>query len=414
MLVGAVATPVVGRLADGPRQRAVVLGVLATVTVGAVLAALPLGIAWLLTGRALQGVGLGLTPVAIAVARSALEGPRARSTAAALSITTVAGVGLVYPLAGLVAEVGGVHAAFWAGAAVSAAALATASLVLPPSAAADRGRLDVVGAALLGVGLANGLVALGEGVDRGWASAPVPALLAAAVLSLAAWAVWERRQTTPLVDVRLMVGRLPPAAHVAALSVGVAKYLVIASVTVLVQAPGRFGFGASIVVAGLLLVPFSLASVLGGRVTGALVQRAGTRGILPLGSLVQGAALTAFGLFHTSLWQLAVVTGLAGLGAGIAFAVLPTILVAAVPAGETGSAMGLNQVLRYTGFAAGSALTATVLTTATPPGAAWPETGGYATIAVIGLAVCLATAALTWLLPGRTQATARGGVRVAP
>ena len=41
---------------------------------------------------------LGLTPLAIATARDELPGPRARSTAAALSITTAAGLGLGYPL----------------------------------------------------------------------------------------------------------------------------------------------------------------------------------------------------------------------------------------------------------------------------------------------------------------------------
>jgi MFS family permease len=205
----------------------------------------------------------------------------------------------------------------------------------------------------------------------------------------------------------MMIGRLPLTAHLSALSVGVANYLVIASVTVLVQAPGKFGFGASIVVAGLLLVPFSALSVLGGRVTGALVRRAGgARWVLPLGSVVQCAALAALGLLHGSLWQLGLVTGLAGLGAGIAFAGLPGVIVSAVPPTETGSALGVNQVLRYAGFATGSALTATLLAGATAPGAAWPGSGGYTTIAALGVGLCLSTALVTWLLPRRTRAAA--------
>src|SRR3712207_1736083 len=133
LLVGAVATPVVGRLGDGPHRRGIVLAVLAVVTLGGVLAALPLGLGWLIAGRALQGFGLGLTPLAIATAREALTGERSRRTVAGLSITVVSGMGLGYPLAGLVAELGGVHAAFWAGAGVSAAALVAAAAVLPAS-----------------------------------------------------------------------------------------------------------------------------------------------------------------------------------------------------------------------------------------------------------------------------------------
>src|SRR3954470_12649103 len=149
LLVGAVATPVVGRLGDGRHRRTVVLSVLGLVTAGGILAALPLGLGWLIAGRGLQGFGLGLTPLAIAVAREALAGERSRSTIAALSITVVAGVGLGYPVAGGIAELGGVPAAFWAGAGISLAALVASAVVLPPSPAAPPRRLDVLGAVLL-------------------------------------------------------------------------------------------------------------------------------------------------------------------------------------------------------------------------------------------------------------------------
>jgi hypothetical protein len=75
--------------------------------------------------------------------------------------------------------------------------------------------------------------------------------------------------------------------------------------------------------------------------------------------------------------------------------------------------MSLNQVLRYVGFAVGSALTATVLAAATPTGAASPGSTGYGTIAGIGLVVCLLTAAVTWLIPGTTAAQRPTAVAVA-
>src|SRR3954468_920972 len=52
LLVGAVATPVVGRLGDGRHRRTVVLVVLAVVLVGRALAALPRGVGRLVSGRA--------------------------------------------------------------------------------------------------------------------------------------------------------------------------------------------------------------------------------------------------------------------------------------------------------------------------------------------------------------------------
>jgi MFS family permease len=408
LLVGAVATPVVGRLGDGPLRRPVLLVVLGLVTAGGVLAALPLGLEWLIAGRGLQGFGLGLTPVAIATARDALTDDRSRSTVAALSVTVVAGVGLGYPTAGLIAEIGGVHAAFWAGAAISFLALLAAAAVMPPSPDTPARRLDVVGAVLLGAALAGLLLCLGEVKTWGWTSPLLWIVAAAAVVVLLGWLLWETRIPWPLVDLRLARGRVAGSAHVAALLVGLSNYLLLASIPILAQAPEArgAGFGTSIVVAGLILLPFSLASVVAGRVARSFTDRAAARLVLPLAALVQSGAFVLFLLARTELWQLFVVMAVAGFGVGAAFAAFPALIISAVPAHETGSAMSLNQVLRYIGFAVGSALTATVLAASTAPGTSAPDSSGYGTIAVIGFAVCVTTAVVTWLIPGRALAGA--------
>src|SRR3954463_4375742 len=260
LVTGAVATPVLGRLGDGPHRRRVVLTVLGLVVAGGVLAALPLGLGWLVAGRGLQGFGLGLTPLAIATARDALTGERSRSAAAALSLTTAAGLGLGYPLTGLIAELGGVHAAFWFGAAFTAVALVAAVVVFPPSPPRDVPRLDVVGALLLGggpalsvagglwlgAGVAGALLVLSEGEAQGWGSPWLLGLAAFAVVALVAWTLWELRRPAPLVDLRLARGRTAGVAHVAALLIGLANYLMITGVTFLAQTPKPSGFGTSV------------------------------------------------------------------------------------------------------------------------------------------------------------------------
>jgi MFS family permease len=198
---------------------------------------------------------------------------------------------------------------------------------------------------------------------------------------------------------------------VAALLVGLSNYLLLASIPILAQAPeaGGAGFDTSIVVAGLILVPFSLASVVAGRIARAFTDRAGARLVLPVAALVQSGSFVLFLVARTELWQLFVVMAVAGLGVGAAFAAFPALVISAVPRHETGSAMSLNQVLRYVGFAVGSALTATVLAAATVPGTPGPGSRGYGTIAVIGFAVSLTTAVVTWLIPGRAVLSRRGG-----
>nr|WP_221203155.1 MFS transporter [Modestobacter versicolor] len=403
LVVGAVATPVIGRLGDGRHRRAVVLVVLSIVLLGSVLAALPLGLGWLVAGRGLQGLGLGVTPLAIATARTALAGDQARSTAAALSVTVAAGVGLGYPVTGAIAEVGGVHAAFWFGAAASAVAIVAAALVYPPSADVPPRRLDVAGAVLLGTALSAGLLALGEAERWGWTSPAVLGLTALSLVTVVAWAVWQLRAEAPLVDLRLARSRTAATAHGAALLVGLANYLLLSSVPRLAQEPEStgYGFGASIVVAGLALLPFSVASFLGGRFAPQLRRAVGQRLVIPVGAVVLGIGEVLVGFVREDLWQLFAAMAVAGLGVGTVFAALPGLIVSTVPPGETGSAMSLNQVMRYVGFAIGSAAGATVLEAATAAGEESPATTGYEGIGLIGLGACVVLAVLTATLPDR-------------
>jgi hypothetical protein len=67
-----------------------------------------------------------------------------------------------------------------------------------------------------------------------------------------------------------------------------------------------------------------------------------------------------------------------------------------VPAAETGSALGFNQVLRTIGSSVGSAASAAVLAAETAPGARFPLDRGYTTSAVVGLAVWLVALATAW------------------
>jgi predicted MFS family arabinose efflux permease len=116
LLSGAVATPLLGRLGAGPRRRGTIIGTLAIVTAGSVLTVLPLPFACLLAGRAAQGAGLGLTALMMGVARDHLDRERAAAVIALVSVASTIGIGVGYPLAGLLTEFGGVRAAYGLGA----------------------------------------------------------------------------------------------------------------------------------------------------------------------------------------------------------------------------------------------------------------------------------------------------------
>jgi len=415
LLTGAVTTPVLGRLGDGPRRRVVILSTLGVVLFGSILTALPLGIGWLLAGRGLQGAGLGLTSLVIAVARDAFDGQRAHAVIGLLSVTSVAGIGVGYPLAGVVTQYAGLRAAYGVGAAVTCAALVLAVLVMPRGLSRPRARLDIAGALLLSVALSGLLYAISEAAATGVAAWLLLCIAGASVMAGLVWVRHELRVTGPLVDLRLL--RVPAvlAADLTVLLGGVGMYLLLSLATRFVQTPTStgYGFGATVVVAGLVLVPFSAMSFLASRTVPALLRRVPGGLAAPASCAVVLIASLGFALARDHLWQVFVVMGVAGFGVGSVFATVPAFIVRAVPATVTSSAISFNQVLRTIGFAAGSAVAGLVLQAATPAGQALPVNAGYTAAALIGAGVLLITIIVTVALRprGHTAGGALAGMR---
>ena len=123
--------------------------------------------------------------------------------------------------------------------------------------------------------------------------------------------------------------------------------------------------------------------------------------MLPFGALFLVGSLSIFLFARAELWQAFLVMGVAGLGTGLIFAAIPGLIVRSVPSSETGSALGVNQVIRQVGFSIGSALGAAILTQHTIAPDPLPTNAGYTVSALIGIGLCLLTAVLSFVLPSR-------------
>jgi MFS family permease len=403
LLVGAVASPVVGRLGDGPHRRTVLLTCLGLVTLGGAVAALAGSLPMLLAGRALQGIGLALLPLTMAAARDHLPAARSAQTIATLSVIAAVGVGLGYPITGFIAEYLDASAAFWFGAVASGLALLLAALFFPaPETTPRRHSLDVRGAVLIGGGLVALLLALEKGAAWGWGSGSTLGLLVLAVALLALWTRNELHVEAPLVELRLVRRRSVLTANVTGLALGTSMYLGIALMTQVVQLDT--GLHASIFVAGLTLVPLSALSSLSSRLLPVVRRHTGQRATIPLGAVAIAIGMLFFALTGDALWQAFVTMGIVGLGVGFTFAAMPGLIVSSVPAHETSSAMSFYQVSRYVGFSIGSGLAVTLLLAFDGGGA--PTMGAYSSTFLVGTVLCLITAAIAWLVPGRSLGAA--------
>lgn len=363
LLVGAVSTPILGRLGSGTARRPVIVGGLAVVLLGAVLSALPFGYGGLIAGRALQGVGLALVPLAIAVARDAFRDAELRSAVALLAVSTVAGAGLGYPITSSVAEHLGLSGAYWFGAALVTCALVTAWRDIPSVKVGSPVSIDIPGALLLSAAMVAILLAISQGEQWGWSSSSVLLLATGGAVALLTWLVFTWRSDRPLVDLRLAIRPGLAGPNAVALCAGVGMYGLLTLAVLVVQADGSAGFGLDrgVSAAGLVLLPYSLLSVAGSRVAGIVSARLGPQVLLPTGCTIFASSLVFLLVWHSDVWLVLAAMGIGGLGSGFTFSSLAVLIVPRVPAAETGSAMAFNQLLRYLGFSIGSALSIALL-----------------------------------------------------
>ena len=172
------------------------------------------------------------------------------------------GVGgaLGLPLAGVVAEHADFHVLFWITGGVGLATFLATVAIVPESPSRTGGRVDVVGAVLLAGGLVTLLLPLAQGRSWGWASARTIGLLVAAVVLAAVFVRVELRMPTPLVDIAATSRRPIVLTNIASLLFGFALFASFIGTASYVEAPTAtgYGFGSSIIVGGLCLLPSGL------------------------------------------------------------------------------------------------------------------------------------------------------------
>jgi len=180
---------------------------------------------------------------------------------------------------------------------------------------------------------------------------------------IAAWVREELRSREPLVDMRMMAIRGVWTTNTVAFLIGVGMCSSFILIPELVQEPAStgYGFGASVTVAGLFLLPATIAIVVVGQMAGALERRIGSRGSLIGGALFALACYVLLVANRSQELEIYVAAGLLGIGIGLSFSAMANLIVQNVRRDQTGVATGMNAVTRTLGGAFGGQLAATLL-----------------------------------------------------
>jgi EmrB/QacA subfamily drug resistance transporter len=410
LLSASIFTPVLGRIGDMMGKKRVFVITLVALAVGSLLAALTNSIGIMIVARVIQGVGGGMVPVAFGIIRDEFPAERVAGAVGALAALTAIGAGLGIVLAGPIVEALDYHWLFWLPMILTVAAAVLAVLVVPESPVRNPGRISWPPVLLLSGWLVALLVALSEAPDWGWGSGRVLGLLAAAVVLALVWVFAELRAATPLIDMTMMRLKGMWTNNLVALLIGVGMYATFAFLPEFVQTPSvaGYGFGASITRSGLMLLPATITMFVTGMFVGKLTRRLGGKVLVIAGCLVGAVAMSILAFAHAQQWEIYLSTALMGIGFGLAFSAMSALVVAAVPASQTGVASGMNANIRTIGGSIGSAAMASIVTSHLAA-SGLPKESGYTT-GFAALTGCLVLAALAGLLiPALRGLGQRGG-----
>lgn len=410
LLAAAVATPTVGRLGDMYGKRRMLLLSLVVLTLGSVLCALADSLVPMVVGRALQGLAAGVIPLGISIMRDELPPERLGGATAVMSASLGVGGALGLPAAAFIAQTANWHILFWVAAALAATAAVLVRWLVPDSGLRAGGRFDLLGSAGLSVALLLLLLAVSKGSDWGWSSGIPGAMLAVAAVVLLAWGWWELRAPHPLVDLRTSVRRQVLLTNSASLVFGFSMFAMSLVIPQVLQMPAAtgYGFGQTILVAGLVMAPNGLVMMVMAPLSARLSRAMG-----PKTTLMSGALLVAVGYglslaLMSDIWQLMIASTVIGAGVGLAYGAMPALVMAAVPRSETAAANSLNTLMRSIGTSVASAVTGMVLTSMTMPlgGEELPSQGAFTLVLGIGGVAALTAFAIAAFLPGRRTSPA--------
>ncbi len=351
-----------GKLADiAGHRRMVTIGVVVFATASALCGATPTGSldeTWLIVFRVVQGAGAALMfPAALAIVLNAFP-VQERGKAMAIFFAIAGGLTSIGPLAGgYLVEITW-RAIFWVNIPVAIIALILTAIAKPDD-EKHPAPLDYRGAVLITGGMGLAVLGLQQSSVWGWGSATTWICIAAGIALIAAFVLYELRQTHPLMQIRTFADRA------FAVDNAILFLLMIPFVPLFFFASmyAQISLGESASETGLYLLiffgGFAVASQRGGRV----LDKVGARP-----TVVSGCAIAAVGfyLWGESLTELSVgdqwpYIVIAGVGVGLVLSPANTDALNRVPKSRYGEATGITQTVRNFGSSLGLAVLGSVL-----------------------------------------------------
>jgi EmrB/QacA subfamily drug resistance transporter len=363
LLTTTITTPIWGKLADLVDRKLLIQLALVISVLSSAAAGFSQGVGFLISMRALQGIGAGgLTALATVLIADILS-PRERGKYMGL-MGGIMGVGMVGGplLGGVLTDTLSWHWNFFVGLPFAVAAIIVLQRTLHlPKRARKVVSIDYWGAALISAGIATLLLWVTfAGTNFDWLSWQTAVMVVGALVVLAVAVVVETKVADPIIPMHLFKNRTVVLSVIASVAVGVAMF----GTSVFLSQYMQVARGKTPTESGLLTVPMILGLFLSSTIAGRLITKHGRyKGFMVAGavSLTAGLALMGTIRFDTSFVLVSVYMFVMGAGVGMLMQNLVLAVQNILDVSEVGSGTATVAFFRTLGGAIGVSALGAVL-----------------------------------------------------
>ena len=410
ILAGAMWAPLLGKSADIHGKRRILIVALLMGAVGALICLIAPNIGIFLLGRVIQGAAVGSVFITVVYIRQMFPA-RVGMTSVGIVTSGSAILGIASPfLFQIVIEAFGFRAVFVVSALLAVAA-AVAVRFLPESPVHARGRVDVAGALLLGLGLAGVLSYVSLAPGAGWTNIGLIGLLLIGITLLATWVFTALRIAEPVVDLRMLTRPVIATLLVVVLGTGAYQAL-LQLIGIIGQTAPEEGLGYGLAgessSLGLMFALPALGAATGGVLAGWLGGRIGPARTLAGGVLIGVISAMGLMLSTSAFLPAAICAGFLGLTAGAVVTSGFNLSTTLVSEEKQGVVAALVQVMLGVGAVVLNILGGSVLSATSGPGGSTPSAQGINLYIIVMLAAfVVATVIAAWIASRRQHVELR-------
>jgi EmrB/QacA subfamily drug resistance transporter len=408
IISGTISAAIFGRLADMYGKKNIFLALAFVYAVAVSFGGFARTLDQLILIRSVQGLGMGMFPVAFALLNDQVPKQELALAQGILSSTFTGGAAIGLVLGAWITQNYSWQWSYHSAIPVAFGLFFIALIVLKDSSPRSRQKIDFAGVASLAVGVVTLILGISEGQYWGWTSLRITASFTVSVLSLIAFVLVERRAESPFISMKLLRIRNVLLSNFTGLFAMAGMFFLFYSIPTLLQDPSPSGFGLSIFSAGLVMLPAALVSMIFAPLSALVTKSRGPKIAILIGTIVLFVAYVGLYMYRSTVLNITEEAVIMGIGLSFIFVGVINILLVSTPNRQSGASTGMNVVFRNIGSSIAPAISGvletmymvpvTIQTLHGPYIRLFPSSQAFSYVYLIGMIFLLVSVVFTLLM----------------